>query len=84
MRDNRTAKKHCRYVGFAHLMDKFTDSPRISRRDGSIDVTESYIRASKVLYLRAFRASGRQRNEPDQASKIALSEHINRSDCRVE
>ena len=35
MRDNRTAKKHCRYVGFAHLMDKFTDSPRISCGDGS-------------------------------------------------
>lgn len=36
MRDNRTAKKHCRYVGFAHVMDKFTDSPRISCGDCSV------------------------------------------------
>ena len=64
--------------------NEYLNGSLVPRRDGSIDVTESYIRASKVLYLRAFRASGRQRNEPDQASKIALSEHINRSDCRVE
>ena len=36
MRDNRTAKKHCRYVGFAHVMDKFTDSPRISLSTGEM------------------------------------------------
>ena len=52
--------------------------------DGSIDVTQGYIKPSKVPYFRAFRAFDRQRWHPDQTVKIALSEHINRSGRRVE
>ena len=55
-----------------------------AHRDGSISVTERYIRPSKVPYLRAFRAFCRQRKTLDQTLKIALSEHINRSGRRVE
>ena len=55
-----------------------------ARRDGSIDVKERHIRSLKVPCFRAFRASDRQRQKPDQAVKTALSEHINRIFRRVE
>lgn len=35
-----------------------------ARRDGRIDVTEIHIRSSKVLYFRAFLASGHQKILP--------------------
>ena len=56
----------------------------VPRRDGSIDVTEKFIRQSKVPYFWAFRALDHQRQRADLTVKIALSEQINRSGRRVE
>ena len=52
--------------------------------DGSIDVTQGYIKPSKVPYFRAFRAVCRQPLETDLTEKITPTEHINRSNRRVE
>lgn len=46
--------------------------------DGSIDVTERYIRLSKVPYFRGFRASEHQRRRADLTVKIALVGGLNR------
>jgi len=68
----------------SELNDGYSVAQADNRRDGSIDVTEGYIRFEKVPYFRAFRAFDRQRWHPDQTVKIALSEHINRSGRWVE
>ena len=41
------------------------------------DVTKAHIRPSKVLEIKAFRASGHQRWRDDLTAKIASTEHIN-------
>ena len=56
----------------------------VPRGDGSIDVSERHIRIGKVPYFRAFRASDHQWQLADLTVKITLSEHIKRSDRRVE
>lgn len=52
--------------------------------DGSIDVKERHIRTSKVPYLRAFRAVGRQMRKAKMASKIAPWKYIKGNLRRVE
>lgn len=38
-------------MGFAHLMDKFTDSPHISRRDSGVTAKTELV---EILYFRHF------------------------------
>jgi hypothetical protein len=44
-------------VGFAHVMDKFTDSPRISCGVDNIDVRENYRMTAEALEIKGFRDS---------------------------
>ena len=56
----------------------------VPRGDGSIDVKERHIRPLKVPEIKAFRASGHQRQRDDLTAKYPLWEHINKPVCRVE
>lgn len=43
-------------------MDKFTDSPRISCGDGSIDIKEELIAGQEYLGIKGFKANIREKS----------------------
>ena len=66
------------------LNDGYSVAQADNRRDGSIDVTEGYIRFEKVPYFRAFRAFDHLCRWSDLTEIISPTEHIYTVCRRVE